>query len=182
MSGRYYEKKRPHKTYRYYRYVCESYAKKGMCKFHWVHRDELESLVLDRIKELDQESSARLKIVKPEKSKKSEVEAIEERLKKLDQKFQKQIEAYEDDLISAHDLKKARERVEKEKKQLEYTLEQEKKKEKKSDDDKVKERAHKLMNDIFSVDRVQAKQAIRQLIHRIEVNDGETINIEWYSD
>lgn len=182
MNGRYYEKKRPHKTYRYYRYVCDSYAKKGTCFFHWVNRDEIEGLVLEKIKELDQESSARLKIVKPEKSKKSEVEAIEERLKKLDQKFQKQIEAYEDDLISAHDLKKARERVEKEKKQLEYTLEQEKKKEKKSDDDKVKERAHKLMNDIFSVDRVQAKQAIRQLIHRIEVNDGETINIEWYSD
>lgn len=180
MSGRYYEKKRPHKTYRYYRYVCESYAKKGMCKFHWVHRDELESLVLDRIKELDQGASAHLKVVKHEKSDRSEIEMIQSRLKKLDQKMQKQIEAYEDDLISAHDLKKARERVEKERKQLEYTLEQEKKKVKKSDDVKVKEHAKKLMSDIFSVDRLQAKQAIRQLIHKIEVKE-ENVNIEWYS-
>lgn len=104
--------------------------------FHWIDRDELERIILDRIKEIaSSHDLPKLNVHRTRKTQ-SEKEVILARLHKLDVKMQRQIEAYEEELISAHDLKKARERVEKERKQLQQELTVAEKKESTQDEQK----------------------------------------------
>ncbi|OGX68640.1 MAG: hypothetical protein A2189_07865 [Paenibacillus sp. RIFOXYA1_FULL_44_5] len=92
--------------------------------------------------------------------------------------MQKQIEAYENDLISADDLKQARERVESERLSLHSHLD---KLENQSGDPRtVKHNAEKFIEDITGDDRVKAKHAIRILIDHIVV-ENEQISITWKS-
>lgn len=178
MIGRV-DSKKTNKTYRWYRYVCNTYMKKGGCFFHHVHRDEIEKVVVERIQELATTTEkVELTAVKSSPSR-SDTEAIRERLRKLDLKAQRQIEAFEDELISAHDLKLAKERIEKERQQLLMALKEIEKANQKDDSVAVKEKALRLLEDILSDDRLKVKNAIRQIIHRIRVTNGSEINIDW---
>lgn len=181
MIGRV-DTKKTNREYRYYRYVCNTYMKKGGCFFHHLHREEIETIIIERIKKIATATAGQLDItvIKNQPTKRTDKEALEERLRKLDLKAQRQIEAFEDDLISSHDLKKAQERIEKERQQLLAALKDLEKSEQKDDGAVVQERAKRLLDDVLSVDRLKAKNAIRQLIHHVEIMNGTDVSITWY--
>ncbi|MDN5324134.1 MAG: site-specific recombinase [Clostridia bacterium] len=116
MVSRKYGSKGPHKDKRIY--VCSNYQKSGGCHFNRVFMDEADDMVYSVLEGL---SDGKIKIKDEYLQKASE--SLEEEFKRreaaIDQKFQRQIEAYENGLIGAKDLKIARERIEKERELLE---------------------------------------------------------------
>lgn len=168
----------------YNRYVCSSYLTKGECFYHYIFRDDLEEFVINYIKEvaLSGSDSSKVKIsVSQPKSKDSERQSIETKLKRIDLRMQKQIEAYEEDLISKADLKKAGERIEEERNALNKALSE---LEKDGTDDmniKARSNAKRYLEDILSDDRLKVKNGIRQNVHYIGVKNGEEIVVELLS-
>ena len=142
-----------------------------------VHRDPLENLIINEIKTIAKTSTAKLNIVVYTPSTADEIQHIKEQLARIDKRMQKQIEAYENDLISADDLRMARIRIENERQQLREQLEKLENKQLKPEE--VQKNAAKLLDDITGIDRLKAKAAIRHLIERIEIKDGELVNIVW---
>lgn len=178
MKGQTSRNKNNNKEYTYYRYICSSYVLGYGCKYHAVHRDELESLIISQIKLAADSSARNLKIkVAASTAISDEIKEINLQLSKIDKKMQKQIEAYENDLISAEDLKGARQRVENERTLLFETLE--KLKTKNIDTSAVKANAKKLLDDISGIDRVKAKASARLYIDHIEIDDGEVVDVVW---
>ncbi|MFB5761067.1 recombinase family protein [Paenibacillus medicaginis] len=167
-------------SYDYYRYICSSYTLGYGCKYHAVHRDDLEKEIIGNINRLAETSSKELKIlVAPSSTAIDEVEELKNQLTKINNRIQKQIEAYTNDLISASDLKVASERAEKEREKLSSKLEKALKR--KVDAGDLKENASKLLGEIMGADRVKAKVAIRKLINKIEIYDGQNIEITWHA-
>lgn len=177
MKGSTSRHKRKNREYTYYRYICSSYVLGYGCKHHAVHRDELENLIINEIKEVAKASTTELKISVYTPSTADEIKRIKEQLTRIDRRMQKQIEAYENDLISAEDLRAARLRIEDERKRLKDQLEKLKNQQAKPAE--VQKNAIELLDDITGLDRIKAKSAIRQLIEQIEIRDGELVNIMW---
>lgn len=177
MKGATSKHKRKKREYVYYRYICSSYVLGYDCKHHIVHRDDLENLIINEIKEVAKASTAELNIAVHTPSTADEINRIKEQLARIDRRMQKQIEAYENDLISADDLRAARMRIENERQQLRKQLE--KLENQQASSAEVQKNAVKLLDDITGIDRLKAKSAIRQLIERIEIKDGELVNIVW---
>ncbi|MEC0242024.1 recombinase family protein [Paenibacillus dokdonensis] len=164
----------------HYQYLCDGYLKKAICYHHYAKRDDLESLIIERIKEIAKASPGSLKLMvsKPE-STSIDKESIRSKLAKLDKKMQKQIDAFNDDLITSHDLKIASQRVNEERQALTKMLEEsESDKEQQASDD-VRKKAKNTLNDVLSIDRLKSKQAIRQLIEKIEITNGSEVRITW---
>ncbi|MBY0052330.1 recombinase family protein [Brevibacillus agri] len=168
----------------YYRYVCNTYMKKGGCYFHHLHRDDLESVIINEIKRITTADANNLEItvVKTNSAKKTNKTDIYEQLHKLDLKAQRQIEAYEDDLITAHDLKKAKERIEKDRTRLLEQLKELERSDQKNGGDVVRQKAKRLIDDILSLDRAKSKNAIRQLIHHVDISNASEVVITWHAD
>ncbi|WP_110930911.1 recombinase family protein [Paenibacillus bouchesdurhonensis] len=171
--------KRNQKENIHYQYLCDGYLKKSNCYHHYVKRDMLETLIVNEIISLSESAPGKLKILISEtKEKTLDINIIKSKLAKLDKKMQKQIDAYNDDLITAHDLKIATERVQGERRELECMLEvpnngQEKKEE------RVIHKAKKEKKYITSEDRLVVKQSIRKLIDKIEIMNGEEVVVTW---
>lgn len=166
------------KSYDYFRYVCSTYVKKGGCKYHAVHRDDMESAILKTIRAVSEADEAMLELnVAASPIDRDELQELESQLAKIDRRMQKQIDAYNDDLISSHDLKTASAKAEKERNNIAALLEQALKK--KPSVAAVQLKARRLLEEIESVDRVKAKNAIRQLISDVELLNGETASITW---
>lgn len=168
----------------YYRYVCNTYMKKGGCFFHHLHRDDIESTVINEIKKITTANANNLEIavVKSNAEKRADKDTIHDKLKKLDMKAQRQIEAYEDELITAHDLKKAKERIEKDRHLLMEQLRELEKSDKDNGGEIVQKKAKRLIDDVLSLDRAKAKNAIRQLIHHIDITNATDVVITWHAD
>lgn len=178
MKGNTARVRRPGKSYDYYKYICASYVNGYGCKHHAVHRDDLEGEILKEIGKLAKTSTKELNLaIAPSHANIDEVDEIKGQLAKVDKRIQKQLEAYANDLITAADLKAASERAEKERMELRKRLE--KAQNRRSNVDDVKQNVELLMGDIMGIDRVKAKSAIRQLIDRIEILNGETVSIVW---
>ena len=166
------------KNYTYYRYICASYVLGYGCKHHAVHRDDLEKFVINEIRAVASGSTKELKInVAPSTSVADEMKQIRDQLARIDRRMQKQIEAYENDLISAEDLKVARQRIEVERQELKERLKN--LEHKKANPEEVQKRAAQLLGEITGDDRVKAKHAIRQLIEEIQIEDGKLVDITW---
>ncbi|GIO33094.1 integrase [Paenibacillus albilobatus] len=172
--------KRKNQENLHYQYLCDGYLKKAICYHHYVKRDEIETLIIERIKELSNSAPGTLKLVisKPEKAS-IDKESIKSKLSKLDKKMQKQIDAYNDDLITAHDLKIATQRVNEEREALKKLLNASEKEIEQRGKTEVHKKAKTLINDVLSIDRLKAKQSIWQLIEKIEVSNGSEIRIVW---
>ncbi len=161
----------------HFKYVCDGYLKKAICFHHSVNRDELEDLLVSRIRHLAESApgSVKLDVTKKPPLEKDEIKS---QLAKIEKKFQKQIEAYEEELISKNDLKIAKQRVEEERKRLVSALNAFS-----SENDPEQAGVHKnakrLLPDVVSTERLKVKHAIRQLIHRIEVEKSEIVKIIW---
>ncbi|NLZ73409.1 MAG: recombinase family protein, partial [Bacteroidales bacterium] len=95
-------------------FVCSNYQKNGGCRFNYVFIDEADAIVYSL---LDNITEGLLDLTMENLKNATEIQKLdfEKQERQIELKFQKQIEAYENDLISANDLKLARERVEREK-------------------------------------------------------------------
>lgn len=178
MKGATSRHKRENGNYTYYRYICSSYVGGYGCKHHFVHRDEIEKLIIKEIQTLGQKSNMEIKIA-PLTNSKNDIQELESQLMKTNKKMQKQIEAYENDLISAEDLKLARQRVDAEREEINKRLSELKRDKPRTQD--IVNRANNLLGDITGIDRIKAKNAIRSLIAQIDIENGESISITWNS-
>jgi len=118
MVSRRYGNKGPHKDRIIF--VCSSYQKNGGCRFHYIFMDEADAAVYEIL-----ERFAGGKVEVPAEDLQKAAQAAEQdyerRMAAIDAKFQRQIQAFENGLISERDLLMARERVEKERELLEQS-------------------------------------------------------------
>lgn len=116
MASRRYGSKGPHKER--FIFVCSNYQKNGGCRFNYVFIDEAEAYVYEALEKL---SKGIIDISEESLSKVQNNKEIDWKRREsvIDQKFQRQIQAYENGLISDHDLRIARDRIEKERELLE---------------------------------------------------------------
>lgn len=179
MKGSTTRYKTKYNDYTYFRYICSSYALGYGCKHHVVQRDQMEQIIIEQIEDLSRASVKELKKlnVAAPPTVTEEIKEIESQLARVEKRMQKQIEAYENDLISTVDLKTARQRVEKERLELRERIE--KLESKKADSESLKSKAENLLGDITGLDRLKSKAALRQLIDRIEIENSELISIVW---
>lgn len=115
MVSRKYGSKGPHKDRTIF--VCPTYQKSGGCRFNYVFKDEAEREILRVLEDLTNGMIS----FKSEDLQAATTALLEEFARQealIDRKFQRQIEAYENGLISERDLRMARERVEKEREML----------------------------------------------------------------
>lgn len=181
MKGSTARHKTKYNEYTYHRYICSSYVLGYGCKHHAVHRDVLEQHIINEIKTVTETSSKDLKIkIAVTFSNEDEIREIKSQLAKVDKRMQKQIEAYENDLISAEDLKAASERVESDRVRLREMLANISLKS--GDPKSVKSNAEALLKDLTGVDRLIAKRAMRQLIDSIEIENSEMVDIVFKSN
>lgn len=170
MKGQTSRNKNKYGEYTYYRYICSSYVSGYGCKYHAAHRDDIEKKVIDIIADIASSSNKKLKVKVVAKSSEEELKELELQMDRINQRMQRQIEAYENLLISADDLKRARERIDLEREELQRKIEETK--ENKKDSTKlVRAKTKRLLVDINSVDRLKSKIALRELIHRIILKD-----------
>lgn len=149
----------------YFKYVCEGYNKKGTCFHHFIHRDEIEELVLSEWKRISDADPSEVTYMKAEPVEIVEKELLQSKLQKIDSRWQKQIEAYENELISAEDLKKARTRLEKEREELTRS---------------ITAHENRVVNSYVETDnRLELKRGLAQLIKRIEVRNGKEVSVIW---
>lgn len=174
------KKKKP--DYALHKYICGQYQSRGGCFHHAVNRDEIEQLVIEAIKKVatDPQPHKLQLIVSEPKTVEAEKDALLQRLKKLDQKMQKQIEAYEEDLISAADLKRARERIDEERRAIEKQLEELGSNDNQFTNREVQKNAKRYLDEILSSDRLVVKNAIRKIVKTITVMNGEEVQIKYH--
>lgn len=164
----------------HYQYLCDGYLKKAICYHHFVRRDEIEEVIINRIEQLATQAPGTLKLVIAKKNEvKDEVEQLKTQLEKIDKKMQKQIDAYNDDLISAHDLKFASAKATLEREKIMKLLEESGSEKVEKEEIELQNRAKKSLKDIRSADRVKIKQSIRELIESITVSNGEELHVIW---
>ncbi|MER7798654.1 recombinase family protein [Microbacterium sp. NPDC096154] len=162
-----------------YTYLCDGYLKKAICYHHRITRDALENQIIDLVEQTANSytnAPLEIKIAKVEET--IDKDKIKKQLTKLDNFMQKQIEAYNEDLITKRDLKIASEKTNLEREHLIEMLESsEKDREEKSRlslMSKIKE--HKNIKDKT---RIEQKAALRQIIHSISVENGELAGVVW---
>lgn len=177
MKGSTSRYKRENGEYTYYRYICSQYVSGYGCRYHAVHRDDLENQIIDRIREIASVSTSELVMnVARSHTIDDEIKELKKQLVNVNKRMQKQIEAFENDLISAEDLKAARDRVESERQKLNEQIT--KLESHTGDADSVRQNAVKYLDDISGIDRVKAKNSLRLLIDHIVVQ-SDLISITW---
>jgi site-specific DNA recombinase len=165
-----------HKNHTYFRYLCSGYSLGYGCKHHAVHRDDIESYVMNAIRRIGQSSDLEIREMLSTRSNGDEVKEVESQLAKIEKRMQKQIEAYEHDLISAADLKMARERIDKERAKLEEHLQA--LKSRTVDTQELRNQIEKQLEDISGTDRLKAKKSMALLIDSIIV-EAPNVQIVW---
>lgn len=167
---------REDKHYTYHRYMCATYVLNYGCKHHFAHRDEIETDVIQMIKQIAITSTSELKIKIASKSKSDEIKDAETLLDRLNSQIQRQIEAHSKGLIEDEDLKLSTDRVKEERKLLRAKIEMLKSVE--TDTGTVKKNAQDLLEDITGMDRLKAKAGIIKLIDSLVLKD-KNIEVVW---
>lgn len=169
--------KRENKRYIYHRYICSSYLLGYGCKHHAIHREPLEEKIIEYVKLFATHSFADSELmISPSKNAKEDIAQLKEQLEKVNKKMQRQIEAFEMELISVEDLKVARNRIDTERKLI--TDQIEKLNQRNRNVLLLQKQAANLMGDITGIDRIKAKSALRQIIDCVIV-EGENVTIIW---
>lgn len=180
MKGNTARIRRANASYDYYRYVCASYVLGYGCKYHAVHRNDIEAEIIKSISRMSDDSANDLElIISPSTKARDEIKELKAQLDKVDRRIQKQIEAYSNDLISASDLKTASDKANKERNEINEQLQ--KASQRKSGSKELKDAARELLGDITGDDRIKAKSAIRQLLDEIMLVNGTDIKLVWRS-
>lgn len=178
MVGRY--KKKPSGR-EYFHYVCTSYTRKAECFHHYIKRDDLEQVVLDALLNLGALAPGSFGELLEETPFVDEldIKQLEDKLKKLDSKMQKQIELFEDDEITKDDFRLARDRIETSREQLREQLRSATESNSAIAQGKFIDLVDELKSDIQSNNRAAMKNALRQLINRVEIRDGSKVDIKF---
>lgn len=94
-------------------YICSGYQKEGSCQFHHIFLDEADQTVYEALEEL---AGGIIDIPEDALAKATEnrYAELDRRTAAIDQKIQRQIQAFENGLIGERDLKIARDRIDKE--------------------------------------------------------------------
>lgn len=176
MKGATNRHKTKYNEYTYHRYICSSYVLGYGCKHHAVHRGDLEGKIIEFIKLIASSTQKELNIKVASSNVETEMKELKAQLAKVDRQMQKQIEAYTNDLITAHDLKLANERVEADRAIIHDQLT--KLESQNGNPHTVQNNAVRLLDDITGEDRVKAKAAVRLLIDSVVV-EGDLISVTW---
>jgi site-specific DNA recombinase len=109
MVSRRYGSKGPHRMR--YIFVCNAYQKKATCRFHYVFVDEADSQVYEA---LEQFAGGDIAIPLADLERVAQVAELDynRRMAAIDNRMQRQIQAWENGLIGERDLKLARDRLE----------------------------------------------------------------------
>lgn len=160
-GGKMYATEYKRKQYHYERYVCSTYQSGQGCRHHQIDVALVEQAAYEFLElmaegvPIPQEQVARAR---------EEQEADKVRkLKRLDTRMQRQIEAYENDLIGAHDLKLARERIDRERRDVEAE----------PITDPTPPEGLQTLRDIWDADIVGVREGLKQLISKIVVEDSK---------
>lgn len=171
MVSRSYGSKGPHKDKKIF--VCSAYQKKASCRFNYIFTEEANAQVRAyledmgrglKIEDLDIEGPA------------SREKEFARREAAIDTKFQRQIAAYENDLISETDLRLARQRVEKERDLL-----REQKERLAPDSERMKDALKRQARHILWLwdgDLPLLQNNLRLLFGSLAVRDGEILDFE----
>lgn len=164
-----------------YLYQCQGYSKKGVCFFHYIYRDALEQIIINECRRIGYANTGDIELVIAKDAPKlSEKTLLEGKLRKLDQRMQKQMEMYEDDMISKEDFMKARERIDQERREIKEQIERLEQIEQQSEQAAMQNKIRNALEDIMSDDRLRIKAAISRVIEKIEITDGgNEIQIAW---
>jgi site-specific DNA recombinase len=162
-------------------YICSNYTKKGTCFYHWVYRDPIENAVIQQVKAFTLDFEAKPKIVrrKPTTTLRHE---LMNRLQSIERRYQRQIEAWEKELISDDDLRRARERIEKERQETEDALRKLDLEDERSSIVDLATKIKKLSPSLDSDDRLVVKNALRQIVAQIELQERKFAEIVWWAD
>jgi site-specific DNA recombinase len=97
------------------RYICSNYQKKGLCFNHWIDAHTIEQYVLTNLYKLGQTITTPSPSISTEQEVKAklhvELRQLKRMLNNLESKAQRQMEAYEADVINLDELKQARLRL-----------------------------------------------------------------------
>ncbi|ODB65176.1 recombinase family protein [Paenibacillus polymyxa] len=176
MIGRY---RRKNSGREYYNYVCNTYSKKGECYHHYIRRDEIENTVLGNLKEIGQQITGDFgEVPVTEAENQVDTSKLHEKLKKLDVKMQKQIELFEDDDISREDYRIARDRINREREEIEEQISIAETGSRASLEKDFLKRVDSLKPNLNSNNRGEIKNALRQLIKIVDITNGSDVNIQ----
>lgn len=157
-------------------FVCSKYQKKGSCKFNYAFIDNVDETIYKCLEQLTDDMMDVLdeNFIKATEIKKQE---FVRREITIGQKFHRQIQAYENGLISESDLRMARERVERER----IILEEERKRTKILYNDKLKEEVQKGAKQLLWIwnngELPILQNTLRLLIDSIIILDGKIVDV-----
>ncbi|MED1665120.1 hypothetical protein [Brevibacillus laterosporus] len=109
-------------------------------------------------------------------------EELEARLENIERRSQRQIEAWEKELITDEDLINAKKRIEKERKETLEALQQLKQENSGDNMEKLSSKVKKLADELDSPDRLVVKNAVRQIVDSITITDRQFAEILWLVD
>lgn len=176
------EKKKHISGKTYIRYVCGNYLNHKMCFYNFVHKEAIENIVFENIRNIiktGKVDSSQVVVTQSDTSK-SEIALLESQLKKVKQKFQKQLEAFEAEIISLEELQQAKERVLLEEVEMQEQLKNLKKKQSRENlGIDVKTHFDSMDEIIKENDPKIIKLWLKERIYRIEVFNKSDIEIQY---
>lgn len=175
MVSRRYGNQGPHRNR--FIFVCSNYQKNGGCRFNYIFIDEAENEVYQAIDELSR-GLINISDEQLQEASESQEQEFRRREAAIDQKFQRQIQAYENGLISDRDLRIARERVEKERELLRQQWERATLPKKNEIMDAIKKEAMQLLWLWNHGELAVIQNSLRLLINKIVALDGKILDIE----
>lgn len=175
MFGRY--RKKPSGK-EYFHYVCSSYMKRAECFHHFIDRDLLENTVIDYLMDAKNFSGKSEEIISTDAQTEDIILQLKAGLRRLDIKMQRQIELFEDTDINKEDFRKARDRIQSERTDIEERLEEAEKATKSALENEFFKFVGSMKNELKSKDRGEQKNALRQLVKTVEVTNSSLIHIE----
>lgn len=166
----------------YIRYVCGNYLSHRMCFFNFVHKEAIEDLVFQDIRRILKDGDidpSKVVITKSDDSS-NELKLLENTLKKIKHKFQRQLEAFEAEIISLEELQEAKKRVSLEESEIKEQINQIKTRHANEDlGVQLKPQFTGIDEIIESNDPTAIKLWLKERIHKIEVFNKSDVKIEY---
>jgi len=168
------------------RYLCAGYTKKAQCFYHYIHTAVLDERV---IQELLTIGEAHMiipgAVVSVQENKlREELAQAKRQLSSMDERFQRQIRAFEIGILDEADLMEAKQRLTEEKNEVLQkikTLEETLRSEISPDvvQKKIRDRINLLKETLHKDDQDRLKNIIRDIVHQVTVYDGSQIEIKF---
>jgi len=179
-KGRYAKKNGEAPVYR--RYICSGYHKQGICKYVFCHKEAVEEKVLSYIKAFvgtPQEAKLLQRKKKVDMAYLTgEQKRLTNELDKVKKRFQRQLEAFEADIIDLAELKKAKDRVREQETAIKKELARIESKLSSIDRDEITRRRMSDFYDVFNSKDIQAQKVwLQRNIEKIVFNDMDNIKI-----